>query len=302
MEETEVLSGAGVVKEKLARLAVGTYIVWLRDLKNFWRDTMRRIGAIVQPLIYLFLLGTGLEAAFQVFGGGDTEYVTFMYPGIVAMTVLFTSMFSAISIIWDREFGFLKEMMVAPMPRSSLALGKVLGGATTALLQGIILLVLMPLVGIPYTLEKIFLMLLVMIVISLGLTSMGVLIASRMRSFEGFPIVMNFILLPMFFLSGAMFPLQDLPGWMDVLTKVNPMTYGVDALRGAALKGIEITSTSALQIPPDLMAKLTEAGVQMPQTPMLQNQVYPLWMSLVIVTGFGLLMLFLAVWRFSRQE
>lgn len=301
MAEATVPVETGAYRERMARMAMGTYIIWLRDLKRFWRDRMRRIGAFIQPLIYLFLLGTGLEAAFTVFGSGETDYVAFMYPGIVAMTILFTAMFSAISIIWDREFGFLKEMMVAPIPRTSVVLGKVTGGGTTAFLQGIILLLFMPLVGIPYSLERILLMLVFMLVLSMGLTSMGVLIASRMRSFEGFPIVMNFILLPMFFLSGAMFPLQNLPGWMEVLTKINPLTYGVDALRGICLKGIEITTTT-IQIPTEVAAKLSEAGVTFPQMPKLQIQVYPLWLDLLVVLGFGIFLLIVAIWRFNRQE
>src|SRR4030042_3606924 len=139
--------------KRLVKLGTGIYITWLRDVKRFFRDRIRLVGAFAQPLIYLFVLGTGLQSAFQSFGGGNTQYVTFMFPGIVCMTVLFTAMFSAISIIWDREFGFLKEMLVAPLPRSSIAIGKVFGGATTALLPGFILLLFMPLVGIPYNLE-----------------------------------------------------------------------------------------------------------------------------------------------------
>jgi ABC-2 type transport system permease protein len=307
------------IGETLAKLATGTYIIWLRDLKRFFRDRIRLLGAFAQPLIYLFILGTGLQSAFTAFGGGQTKYITFMYPGIVAMTILFTAMFSAISIIWDREFGFLKEMMVAPIPRSSIALGKVFGGGTTALIQGFILLLFMPLAGIPYSVEKLLMMLMVMMVLAVGLTAMGVLFASRMRSMEGFPIVMNFFLLPMFFLSGAFFPLQDLPGWMTVLTKVNPMTYAVDALRGVALKGITVTS-SGLNInipkpPPELLAnpQFTSwyAQAQQSLAPLqqgvsrmaeLKNQYYPLSLDLLIVLGVGVALTLLAVWRFNRQE
>ena len=285
MAEAAVPSETGLFRERMARMAIGAYVIWLRDLKRFWRDRMRRIGAFVQPLIYLFLLGTGLEAAFSVFGSGDINYVAFMYPGIVGMTILFTAVFSGISIIWDREFGFLKEMMVAPIPRSSVALGKVTGGGTTAFLQGIILLLFMPLVGIPYGVEKIVLMLVFMLALAMSLSSMGVLIAARMRSFEGFPIVINFILLPMFFLSGAMFPLQNLPGWMEFLTKINPLTYAVDALRGICLKGVEITT-----------------GPSLPFMPQLQLQVYPLWLDFLVIFGFGLFLLVITIWRFSRQE
>lgn len=289
--------------DRLQKFLIGTYIIWLRDVKRFWRDTMRRIGAFTQPLIYLFLLGTGLQSAFKVFGAGETKYVTFMYPGILAMTVLFTSMFSAISIIWDREFGFLKEMTVAPIPRSSIAMGKILGGATTAVLQGIVFLVFMPLAGISYSLYRVLMALLVMCVLSLALTSLGVLIASRMKSMEGFPIVMNFILMPMFFLSGAMFPLQGLPGWMDFLTKVNPMSYGVDAMRSVVLRGVELSSGNPLgNIPPELLEKLTSSGLTLPQPARLQVSLHPLHVDLLVVLGVGFALFLISSLMFGRQE
>jgi ABC-2 type transport system permease protein len=305
--DTRVTAG-----EALSRLGIGVYIIWLRDVKRFFRDRIRLVGAFAQPLIYLFILGTGMQSAFSAFGGGQTKYVTFMFPGILCMTVLFTSMFSAISIIWDREFGFLKEMMVAPIPRGSIAVGKVFGGGTTALMQGFILMLFMPLAGIPYTVEKVLMMMVVMLVLAIGLTSMGVLFASRMKSMEGFPIVMNFFLLPMFFLSGAFFPLQDLPGWMTVLTKINPMTYAVDAMRGVALKGITITSGAlALNIPippPELQANpqftswLAQVQQSIPQMPVLKTQLYSLGLDLAIVLGVGVVLMMLAVWRFNKQE
>ena len=296
---------------RIAKLGIGIYITWLRDIKRFYRDRIRLVGAFAQPLIYLALLGTGLQAAFTSFGSGDTKYVTFMYPGIVCMTVLFTAMFSAISIIWDREFGFLKEMLVAPIPRSSVAIGKVLGGGSTALMQGFILLLFMPLVGIPYNLEKIGMMIVVMFLLAISLTSFGVAFAARMKSMEAFPIIMNFILLPMFFLSGALFPLQDLPGWMQFLTKINPMTYAVDAMRGVALKGISITSTASVSLPqvpaslaanPEFVAWISQARGALPQMPQLQIQFYPLWLDVLVVIAFGAFLTMLAVWQFNRQD
>ncbi|RJP31078.1 MAG: ABC transporter [Actinobacteria bacterium] len=299
------------LSKRLVKLGIGIYITWLRDVKRFFRDRIRLVGAFGQPLIYLALLGTGMQAAFTSFGSGDTKYVTFMFPGIVCMTVLFTAMFSAISIIWDREFGFLKEMLVAPIPRSSLAIGKVFGGGTTALLQGFILLLFMPLVGIPYNLEKIAMMMVVMFLLAVSLTSFGVAFAARMRSMEAFPIIMNFILLPMFFLSGALFPLQNLPGWMEVLTKINPMTYAVDAMRGVALKGISITSTASISLPevpaglaanPEFLSWISQAKAALPQAPQLQVQYYPLWLDLVVVIGFGVFLMLMAIWQFNRQD
>lgn len=295
------------------RAMTGVYIVWLRETKRFWRDTARRIGAFIQPLVYLFLLGTGLQSAFKVFGAGQTKYIIFMFPGIVGMTVLFTSVFSAISILWDRQFGFLKEILVSPVPRSSVALGKIVGGATTACLQGLVLMVLM---FVPTffgfhlsTLYKVLLLIPVVLLLALGMTSLGVAIAARMTSFEGFPIIMNFILLPLFFLSGAMFPLQGLPGWMTFLTRINPLSYGVDMLRGIALRNVPIStggSSILSSIPKDIMSKLppnvASALQTLGKTPQLQTQRYPMWLDFVVVLGFGIAMLAVAVWQFNRQE
>jgi ABC-2 type transport system permease protein len=311
MEEVSQPVAADELSSKLSKLFIGIYITWLRDIKRFYRDRIRLVGAFAQPLIYLALLGTGMQAAFTSFGGTETKYITFMFPGIVCMTVLFTAMFSAISIIWDREFGFLKEMLVAPIPRSSLAIGKVFGGGTTALMQGFILLLFMPLAGIPYNLEKIIMMMIVMFMLAISLTSFGVAFAARMHSMEAFPIIMNFILLPMFFLSGALFPLQNLPGWMKVLTKINPMTYAVDAMRGVALKGITITSTVSISLPsvppslasnPEFVAWISQAKAALPQMPQLQVQYYSLWLDLLIVAGFGVFLVLIAILQFNRQD
>ncbi len=264
----------------------GIYVIWLRDFKIFWRDTPRRIGAFIQPLVYLFILGVGLQSAFNVFGGGGTKFVTFMYPGIIGMTVLFTAMFSAISIIYDRQFGFLKEVLAAPIPRTSVAVGKVFGGATMAILQGMILLVLMPVVGgIVISVDKIVIALLIMALISIGMTSLGVAVAAKLKSLEGFPIIMNFLLLPMLFLSGAMFPLQGLPTWLSVLTKMDPLAYGVDALRGVILKGTTIATPMA------------SAGASN-----MQVQIWPLGLDIAIMLGVTALFTIFAIWRFRSIE
>lgn len=317
LEKAEVVPTEQYLRSTAVQRAfTGIYVIWIRDIKRFWRDTPRRIGAFVQPLIYLFLLGTGLQAAFKVFGSGaNTKYVLFMFPGILGMTVLFTSVFSSISILWDREFGFLKEVLVSPVPRPSVALGKVFGGATTAMMQGIILMVLM---FFPFmfgfsltTLWKALALIPLTLLLSLCMTSVGVAIASRMKSFEGFPIIMNFFLMPLFFLSGAMFPLQGLPGWMNFLTKINPLTYGVDMLRGVALKGVNISTGTAVNVfqklPESLKAKLTMQDLAAlksiaPKMPMVQVQRYPLWLDVVVVTGFGLVFMLIAIWQFNRQE
>lgn len=304
-----------IERTTLQRYFTGIWVIWLREFKRFWRDTPRRIGAFIQPLVYLFLLGTGMQSAFKVFGAGaGTKYVVFVFPGIVGMTVLFTSVFSAISILWDREFGFLKEVLVSPVPRTSVATGKIVGGATTAVLQGLIFMLLMfvpSFFGFSLTtLNKMLLLIPVVILLSLGMTAMGVAIAARMKSFESFPIVMNFILLPLFLLSGAFFPLQGLPGWMTVLTRINPLTYGVDALRGIALAGVQVSSgaTSLLsRIPQSALAKIpqevkTALQQSASQVPKLQVQRYPLWLDILVVFVFTVVMFAVAIWQFNRQE
>ncbi len=325
-EAIDMVSTGAPVRTKyrtnLHRGLTGIYVIWSREVKRFWRDTPRRIGAFVQPIIYLALLGVGMQSAFKVFGAGSTKYVVFMFPGILGMTVLFTAVFSAISIVWDREFGFLKEVLVSPVPRSSVALGKIVGGATTALIQALIFMVL---AFFPWflgfslsTFYKVLALVPVLVVLALGLTSLGVAIAARMRSFEGFPIVMNFILMPLFFLSGAFFPLQGLPGWMTFLTRIDPLTYGVDALRGIALRGIDITAGMTSQLSnlapilqdPDIInivrtrySHIDFSGLSsMTQQTALQIQRFPIWLDVLVMLGFGIIMVLIAVWQFSRQE
>ncbi|MDI6822305.1 MAG: ABC transporter permease [Actinomycetota bacterium] len=252
----------------------GIYTIWLRDVKRFWRDKPRIVGAIAQPALFLFVLGTGLGGGLGkafAHGGfipGVEDYVVFIYPGIIGMTLLFTSVFSALSIVWDREFGFLKEVLVAPISRSAVALGKALGGATVALFQGTLMLVFAPLIGVSLTFAMVIKLLILMFLVSLSLTSMGIVIAARMRSMEGFHMIVNFLTLPMFFLSGAMFPVRGLPSWMDYLVRINPLTYGVDILRYTVI-GFKEHSISG---------------------------------DLLVAIGFGLVMICLGVFEFNRQE
>ncbi|HLH70769.1 MAG TPA: ABC transporter permease, partial [Candidatus Dormibacteraeota bacterium] len=185
------------------------YIIWKRDVLRYWRDRVRLVGALAQPLLFLVILGTGLASALRGAGGNlaGFDYQQFMYPGIIGMAVLFTSVFSAMSIVWDREFGFLREVLVAPIDRSAVAIGKALGGATQATVQGLILLVLAPLVGVRLTPLAVLEVIGLVFCLSFALTSVGVAVAARMESMMGFQFVVNFMVQPAFFLSGAMFPL-----------------------------------------------------------------------------------------------
>lgn len=208
-------------------------MVWQRDVIRYFRERSQLWGSIVRPALWLFLLGMGLRGSYGRVQ--NVNYTQFIFPGIVAMTAIFTSIQSAISIIWDREFGYLKAILVAPVPRTSITIGKGLAGTTLSLIQGSIILLLAPLVRVPLKPLAIVPLFLVMALMSFALTGVGIVIAARMTSFQGFGTIMNFVIMPMWFLSGALFPAQNLPWWLMVLVRVNPLTYGVDLLRRLVL-------------------------------------------------------------------
>ncbi|MFH1386460.1 MAG: ABC transporter permease [bacterium] len=209
------------------------YILWLRDLKRYWYDKPRIFASLGQPILFLFVLGTALSPAFK--GPKGLNFSEFIFPGIIAMTVLFTSIFSAISIVWDREFGFLKEVLVAPVSRWAIVVGKAFGGSTVAVLQGCLMLLLAPMVGVKLSLLIVIQSVFVMFLIAFAITGLGIVIAARMKEMEGFQMVVNFVIMPIFFLSGALFPLDRLPPWLTFLTHLDPLTYGVDLLRRVML-------------------------------------------------------------------
>ncbi|MGP0063765.1 MAG: ABC transporter permease [Isosphaeraceae bacterium] len=220
------------------------YTIWLREFRAFLRDG-RVLGMIGQPLLYLLILGQGIANGMTLNRAPGVSYLQFMFPGILGMSVLFTSMFSAMSIIWDREFGFLKEVLVAPVPRWAVAVGKVLGGATIAVFQSMIMVVLAPFAGIYPSPQMAVELLLLCFLIGVAMTSLGTAIAVRMRSMQSFQMIMNFLVMPLYFLSGAMFPLNSAPAWMQTLMVLNPLTYGVDALRHIVLSGVDTPAESA---------------------------------------------------------
>jgi ABC-2 type transport system permease protein len=210
------------------------YVLWLRALKQFMRSKAQIVSSVGQPLLYLLALGFGLGPVFQRAGQGN--YIQFIAPGVVTMTVLFSSMFSGIGLIWDRQFGFLKETLVAPVPRVAVMLGRTLGGATVALLQGLLVMLLSMLVGFrPASLAALPEALLYMALIAFVFCALGTALGSRLQNMQAFPMVSSFIMMPMFFLSGALYPLGGLPGAMKVVTALNPLTYGVDGVRGAMI-------------------------------------------------------------------
>lgn len=208
------------------------YILWLRQLKRYVRSRSRLIGSLGQPLLFLIALGYGFGPIFEKAGQGN--YIQFLAPGIIAMTVLFTSIFSGIELIWDRQFGFLKETLVAPTSRLKIMLGRTLGGATVATVQGIIVLLISVLAGFrPTSLALLPAAFLVMILTALLFTALGTAIASLLEDMQGFQMIMNFLVMPLFFLSGALFPLAGLPKTITTVASINPLAYGVDGLRWA---------------------------------------------------------------------
>jgi len=210
------------------------YILWLRELKRYIRSKAQIVASLGQPVLYLLALGFGLGPVFQRAGNGS--YLQFVAPGVIGMTILFSSVFSGIAMLWDRQFGFLKETLVAPVPRIEIMIGRTLGGATVAVIQGTLILVVCLIAGFrPSHLLQIPLAFLFMMLIAVVFAALGTSFGSVLQDMQGFQLIMNFMVLPIFFLSGALFPLNNLPKALAVITRLDPLTYGIDALRGALI-------------------------------------------------------------------
>lgn len=270
---------------RLAATLRGIYIVWYRDLLRWSRERPRIAVSLAQPILFLVVFGAGLGSSLGgAFGaGGMTSYAEFVFPGVLGMAVLFAAVFGAVSIVWDREFGFLKEILVAPIDRSAVAIGKALGGATQALFQGLIMLVLAPFIGIELTIGSVLLLVPFVFVLAFALSALGVALASRMKSIQSFQVVMNFLIMPMFFLSGSLFPLSGLPEWMTVLTRINPVTYGMDPIRRILLE-------------PSMPGAADALGLT------LFGWTLPIGLEALILVAFGTVMLGMAVLNFRRRD
>lgn len=271
------------------------YILWYRDLIRYWRDRWRLAASLAQPLLFLIVFGTGLSSSMAGGIGGAAaaarpgmpklDYLSFMYPGIIGMAVLFSAIFSGISIVWDREFGFLKEVMVAPINRSAIAIGKVLGGTTQAMIQGLLMLVLAPLIGVKLTVLSVLELIPLVLCLAFAMSALGVAVAASMRSMQGFQAIMNFLLMPMFFLAGALFPLQGLPAWMTVLTRLDPAAYGIDPIRKVVLLGAGV---------PDSLVNALSLT--------LFNQTLAVPLEALITLLFGAVLLLLGIVGFRRSD
>jgi ABC-2 type transport system permease protein len=210
------------------------YILWLREIKRYVRSRAQIVASLAQPVLYLLALGFGLGPVFRVAGQGS--YLQFIAPGVIGMAVLFSSIFSGIVLLWDRQFGFLREILVAPAPRSRIMLGRTLGGATVAMVQGMLVVIVCLVAGFrPVSIAMFPLALVFMALIAIAFGALGAAIGSVLEDMQGFQLIMNFLVLPIFFLSGALFPLHNLPAALAVLTRLDPLSYGVDGLRTALI-------------------------------------------------------------------
>lgn len=261
-------------------------IVWKRDLVRFANDRIRIATSLVQPLLFLFVLGAGLEPISQASTHG-VDLQTVIYPGVLCIAVMFTAMFSAVSIVWDREFGFMREMLVAPVRRSSIVIGKCLGGATVASLQGVILICLAGTVGVPYDPALIAGILAIQVLLAFSITAFGVMIAARIKQMQSFMGVMQMIITPMFFISGALFPVAGLPGWLAFLNRIDPLTYAVDPMRRLVFDHLDVTDSARTALAPGI----TWWGWRV-----------PVLLECAVVVLLGLLMLGIAIWEFSGTE
>jgi ABC-2 type transport system permease protein len=241
-------------------------IVWQRELIRFSKDKLRIVTSLVQPFLFLFVLGTGLSHLAGT-GTHGVDLRTFVYPGVLCMAVLFTAMFSAASLVWDREFGFLREMMVAPVRRSALVLGKCLGGATVASVQGIVVLCLAGTVGVPYAPTLVLAVFALQLALAFAITAFGVMVAARIKQIQSFMAITQMVMMPMYFLSGAIFPVSGLPQWLTILNRIDPMTYAVDPMRRVVFSHLHISAAARRTLDPGVtwwswhVPTLLEAGV-----------------------------------------
>ena len=261
-------------------------VVWTRELIRFRSERMRIVTALVQPLLFLFVLGAGLQQLSSASTHG-VDLKTFIYPGVLCISVMYTAMFSAASIVWDREFGFLREMMVAPVRRSSIVIGKCLGGATVASFQGVILICLAGAVGVPYAPTVILGVFGLQLLLAFSITAFGVMVAARIKQMQSFVALMQMIVLPMFFLSGALFPVANLPGWLTVLNRIDPLTYAVDPMRRLVFSHLDISKSARRALDPGV----TWWGWRVPTA-----------LEVTVVLALGLVMLAIAIWEFNADE
>jgi ABC-2 type transport system permease protein len=260
-------------------------VVWQREMIRFSRDRSRIISSLVQPVLFLFVLGSGLSSLIS--SNGEFDFRTFLFPGVLATSVLFTAAFSGISMVWDREFGFLREMLVAPVSTTAILTGKCLGGATVATLQSLIILALAPLVGVPYNLVMMGKLVLLLFLMAFMICALGLFLSARVTQVQSAMPLVQLTITPLMFLSGSLFPLSNLPGWLHVATTLNPMTYAVEPIRTVVFDHLDLSAAARATFNPGI----TWGGWQVPVA-----------LQIAIVATTCLVLLGLAVARFARTE
>ena len=263
----------------MTEIVRGTWVVAYRELLRFVNERSRLIGSFAQPLIFLVIFGAGFGNMIGALAPG-VDYIQFMYPGIIAMGVLTTALFAGVSVVWDREFGFLRELLVAPLGRSGIVLGKAAGACAVALLQVLVMLVIAPVVGISLDVGIVLRLVPVVFVLSIALSGLGILMASFMRSQQGFQLLLQRLIFPLIFLAGVFFPINQAPTWLQVLSKLNPLTYGVDAIRQIFL-GTDASAGLGVSVFGHVMTVPEE---------------------IAMMAALGAVLLVSAVWAFRRQE
>jgi ABC-2 type transport system permease protein len=261
-------------------------VVYQREMIRFFRSKGRLISGLAQPLLLLFVLGSGLSGLTRSSTGG-VDFKTFLFPGIVATSTLFTAIFAGISIVWDREFGFLREMLVAPVPRTAILAGKCLGGAAIATLQSLILIALAGLVGVPYDPVMIILLLALLFLTALVMTAFGLMISARIKKFQAVMPIVQLVLTPMMFLSGSLFPLAGLPVWLTIATRINPLSYAVEPMRHVVFARLDLDSGIRARLDPGIT---------------WGSWVVPIWLDVVVVAALGAVMLAIAAVQFNRTD
>ena len=259
-------------------------VVWQREMIRFGRDRSRIVSSLIQPVLFLFVLGTGLSSLMST---GDVDFRTFLFPGVLAMSVLFTAAFSGISIVWDREFGFLREMLVAPVGTTAILTGKCVGGATVATLQSLVILALAGLVDVPYDPVMMLELVVLLFLMAFMICALGLVLAARVKQIQSAMPLVQLTITPLMFLSGALFPLSNLPAWLKVVTTLNPMTYAVESIRSVVFDRLDLAPAVRATFDPGI----TWAGWPVPTL---------VEVAVVVVTC--LVLLGLAVARFARTE
>ncbi len=275
-----------VPKGGIAHEIRATLVVWEREMIRFRRDPARVISSVIQPLLFLFVLGGGLASLVQA-GTGGVDFKTFLFPGVLSMSVLFTAAFAGISMVWDREFGFLREMLVAPVSTTAILTGKCLGGASVATIQSVVVLVLAGLVGVPYDIPMMLEVLVLLFLMSFMIVALGLVLASRVKQVQSAMPLVQMIITPLMFLSGALFPLSRLPNWLTIVTHLNPMTYAVEPVRSAVFDRLNIPPAARQILDPGIWWGSFEV---------------PVWMQVGIVVVSALILLFASVKLFARTE